>query len=192
MTDYCLLNYDFLIVYDFFSLRTSYIQKLAKFKLLHIKIMLNILSISITCWKEVMKDEAWIGICFWLLFVILLNCSFWMVLCFLTVYINLVYCYNWWRYQAYSSLGSSVRIMSDCGLDDQVQSPAAEKDFSSSVCIQTSSGAHPASYQVGMGGPFPGVKHGWAMMLTTHPHLVPRSRTRRSYSSFPLKCLHGI
>jgi hypothetical protein len=33
----------------------------------------------------------------------------------------------------------------------------------------------PASYPMGTGGPFPGVKHIWDVTLTTHPHLVPRS-----------------
>jgi hypothetical protein len=32
------------------------------------------------------------------------------------------------------------------------------KDFSSSLCVQTGSGAQPASYPVGTGGPFPGAK----------------------------------
>jgi hypothetical protein len=32
------------------------------------------------------------------------------------------------------------------------------KDFSYSVCVQTSSGAHPASCTMGTGGPFPGAK----------------------------------
>jgi len=32
------------------------------------------------------------------------------------------------------------------------------KDFSSSLCIQTGSGAHPASCTMGTGGPFPGGK----------------------------------
>jgi hypothetical protein len=39
-----------------------------------------------------------------------------------------------------------------------VRSPREAEDFSSSPCVQTSSGAHPASYPVGTGGPFPGVK----------------------------------
>jgi hypothetical protein len=49
----------------------------------------------------------------------------------------------------------------DYGLDDRaigVRSPAGAKDFSSSLCVQTGSGAHPASYTMGTGGPFPGVK----------------------------------
>jgi hypothetical protein len=37
-----------------------------------------------------------------------------------------------------------------------------------------------------------GVKHSWGMMLTTHPHLVPRSRMSRSYTSSPPECLHGM
>jgi hypothetical protein len=53
------------------------------------------------------------------------------------------------------SRGSSGSIVSDYGLDDRaigVRSPAGEKDFSSSLCVQTDSGAHPASC------PFPGGK----------------------------------
>jgi hypothetical protein len=32
------------------------------------------------------------------------------------------------------------------------------KDFSSSLCVQTGTGAHPAAHPVGTGGPFPGAK----------------------------------
>jgi hypothetical protein len=39
-----------------------------------------------------------------------------------------------------------------------VRSPAGVKDFSSSLSVQTGSGAHPASYTMGTGGPFPGGK----------------------------------
>jgi hypothetical protein len=49
----------------------------------------------------------------------------------------------------------------DYGLDDRatgVRSPAVSKDFSSSLCVQTGSGAHPASCTIGTGGPFPGGK----------------------------------
>jgi hypothetical protein len=59
------------------------------------------------------------------------------------------------------SRGSSGSIVSDYGLDDRaigVRFPAGEKDFSSSLCVQTGSGAHPASCTMGTGGPFPGVK----------------------------------
>jgi hypothetical protein len=56
---------------------------------------------------------------------------------------------------------SSGSIVSDYELDDRaigVRSPAGAKDFSSSLCVQTGSGAHPASCIMGTGGPFPGVK----------------------------------
>jgi hypothetical protein len=57
--------------------------------------------------------------------------------------------------------GSSGSIVYDYGLDDrsiEVPSPAEAKDFSSSLCVQTGSGAHPASCPVGTGGPFSGAK----------------------------------
>jgi hypothetical protein len=57
--------------------------------------------------------------------------------------------------------------------------------------LQTSSGAHPASYPMGTGGPFPGVKRGRGVTLTTHPHLVPTSRITSSYISSPLCRLQG-
>jgi hypothetical protein len=49
--------------------------------------------------------------------------------------------------------------VSDYGLDDRsigVRSPAGTKDFSSILCVQTCSGAHPASCPKGTVGPFPG------------------------------------
>jgi hypothetical protein len=58
-------------------------------------------------------------------------------------------------------LGSSVSIVSGYGLDDwaiEVRSPEGAKDFSCSLCVQTGSGAHPASCTLGTGGPFPGAK----------------------------------
>jgi hypothetical protein len=51
--------------------------------------------------------------------------------------------------------------VSDYGLDDRaigVRSPAGAKGFSSSLCVQTGSGVHPASCTMGTGGPFPGGK----------------------------------
>jgi hypothetical protein len=56
---------------------------------------------------------------------------------------------------------SSGSIVSDYGLDDRaigVRSPTGAKDFSSSLCVQTGSEAHPASCPMGTGGPFPGDK----------------------------------
>jgi hypothetical protein len=68
--------------------------------------------------------------------------------------------------------GSSGSIVSDYGLDDRAigfRSPAGAKDFSSSPYVHTGSGAHPASCTMGTGGPFPAVKRGRGVTLTTHP-----------------------
>jgi hypothetical protein len=57
----------------------------------------------------------------------------------------------------YGSRVSSSSIVSDYGLDDraiEVRSPDGAEDFSSSLCVQTGSGAHPASCTMGTGGPF--------------------------------------
>jgi hypothetical protein len=56
---------------------------------------------------------------------------------------------------------SSDSIVPDHGLDDRaigVRSPSGAKNFSSSLCVQTGSEAHPASCTMGTGGPFPGGK----------------------------------
>jgi hypothetical protein len=66
-----------------------------------------------------------------------------------------------------------------------------QKDFSSSLCVQTGSGAHPASCTMGTGVLPLGPTHGRGITLTTHPHLVPRSGMNRSYTSSPLKRLRG-
>jgi hypothetical protein len=66
-----------------------------------------------------------------------------------------------------------------------VRFSAEAKDFSSSLCVQTGSAAHPDSCTVGTGGPFPGIKRGWGVTLTTHPHLMTMSRMSRSYNSSP-------
>jgi hypothetical protein len=73
----------------------------------------------------------------------------------------------------------------------RVWCPEEAKDFSSSLCVQTSSLAYPAFYPLGTSDPFPGVKLGQGVMLTTHAHLVPRSRMSRSYISSPSWHLHG-
>jgi hypothetical protein len=65
------------------------------------------------------------------------------------------------RHGTRRSRESSGGIVSDYGLDDRaivVRSSAGAKDFSSSLCVQTGSGAHPASCTMGIGGSFPGGK----------------------------------
>jgi hypothetical protein len=67
---------------------------------------------------------------------------------------------------------TAISIMSDYGLEDRataVRSPAEAKDFSSNLCVQTGSEAHPASCTMGTGGPFPGKKRGRGVTLTNTP-----------------------
>jgi hypothetical protein len=93
------------------------------------------------------------------------------------------------------SQGSSGSIVSDYGLDEQaieVQSPTGAEDFSSSPCVQTGSGAHPATYPMGTRGSFPGGKVRPGRDADHLPHLVPRLRMSRNYTSSPPMCLHGV
>jgi hypothetical protein len=52
---------------------------------------------------------------------------------------------------------------------------AGAKDFSSSPCVQTGSGAHPDSCTMGTGDTFPGGKARPGRDADHSPHLVPRS-----------------
>jgi hypothetical protein len=66
-----------------------------------------------------------------------------------------------WSIYPVRSRVSSISIVSDYGLDNRaigVRSPAGAKDFSSILCVQTGSGAHPVSCTMGTRGPFPGGK----------------------------------
>jgi hypothetical protein len=70
----------------------------------------------------------------------------------------MITCYLHYKFHVLMSCGSSGSIVSDYGLDDraiEVRSLMGAEDFSSSPCVQTGSGAHPASYPMGTGGPFP-------------------------------------
>jgi hypothetical protein len=71
--------------------------------------------------------------------------------------------------------GSSGIIVSDYGLDDraiEVQCPAEAKGFTSSLCVQTGSEAHPASCTTGTGGTFLGAK---ARPVRDNDHSPPSS-----------------
>jgi hypothetical protein len=59
------------------------------------------------------------------------------------------------------------------------------RDFSFSLYVENASGASPASCTIGIVAPFPGAKERPGMTLTTHPHLVPRSRMSTSYTPLP-------
>jgi hypothetical protein len=58
-------------------------------------------------------------------------------------------------------------------------------DFSSSFCVQSSSGAHPASSPMGNAGTFSQGKERPECDTDHSPHLVPRSWMRMSYTSPP-------
>jgi hypothetical protein len=81
-----------------------------------------------------------------------------------------------------------TRTVLGYGLDDQdsrVRFPAGVGNFSLHHRIQNGSGAHPPSYPMGTEGSFPGVKAARGVSLTTHLHLVPRSKNEWSYTSIP-------
>jgi hypothetical protein len=89
---------------------------------------------------------------------------------------------------------SSGCIVSDYGLDDRaiwVQSPAGAKDFSSILCVQTGSLAHPASCPMGTGGSFPEGKARPGRDADHSPHLVSSLWMSRNYTSSPHKRLLG-
>jgi hypothetical protein len=78
--------------------------------------------------------------------------------------------------------------VSGYGLDEwaiEVRSPAEAKGFFLSLYVQTGSGAHAASCTMGTGVLSPGLKRSRGMTLTTHHHLMPRSRMSRRYTSSP-------
>jgi hypothetical protein len=66
---------------------------------------------------------------------------------------------NYYLYLTYYywSWGSLISIVSDYRLDDWGSIPGRGKDFPL-PCVQTSSEAHPTSYPMGTGSPFPGGK----------------------------------
>jgi hypothetical protein len=57
----------------------------------------------------------------------------------------------------------------DCMTEVQSPTEAELEYFSSNLCVQTGSGAHPTSCTMGTGGFSLGLKHGQSVMLTTHP-----------------------
>jgi hypothetical protein len=89
---------------------------------------------------------------------------------------------------------SSGSIVSDYGLDNRaigVRSPAGAKDFTSSLFVQTGSGAYPASCTMGTGGPFSGGKVRPGRDADHSPPSSAEVVNGRSYTS-PPKRLHGV
>jgi hypothetical protein len=62
---------------------------------------------------------------------------------------------------------------------------AGARNFSPHHRTQTGSGAHPASYTMGTRDSFHGCKAAGVVKLTTHLHLMPRSRVRGSIPPLP-------
>jgi hypothetical protein len=64
------------------------------------------------------------------------------------------------------------------------------------TCVQTGSGAHPASCPMGNGGPSPGGEARPGRDTDHLPHLLPRSWMSRSYTSSPSlrfrRCVVGL
>jgi hypothetical protein len=65
-----------------------------------------------------------------------------------------------------------------------IRSPAEAKDFSSSLCVQTSPEAISASNPIGTRFLSPGVNCGRGVTLSTHPQVELKSGISRSYISF--------
>jgi hypothetical protein len=66
------------------------------------------------------------------------------------------------------------------------------KDFSSSLCVQTGSGAHQASCTMFTGGPFPRAKARPGRDADHSPQVVPRSRLSKCYIPPSPKRLRGV
>jgi hypothetical protein len=83
------------------------------------------------------------------------------------------------------SQGKSVSIVSDYGLNDRALIPSRGKGFSSSLCIQTSSGAHQASYPMGT--------RGKAQLGCDADHSPPSSvEVKEELYLLCPNCLHGM
>jgi hypothetical protein len=82
-----------------------------------------------------------------------------------------------------------LSIVSGYGLDDRaiaVRSPAEVKGFFLQPLCPDRLWDQPSLLYNGYRGSFPReLKRGRGVKLTTHPHLVPRSRMSRSYTSSP-------
>jgi hypothetical protein len=74
----------------------------------------------------------------------------------------------------------------------RVRSPTEVEDFSSSLCIQTGSEAHPAPCPMGTGDPFPRDKVQPERDADHHSPPVPRLRMSRGYTSSLPNRLHGM
>jgi hypothetical protein len=81
--------------------------------------------------------------------------------------------------------------MPDYRLDGRGSIPVRGSGFSSSLCVQTSSEADPASYPVGPEGTFPRGKARPGRDADHLSHLVLRSRMIRRYNPLPFAPVSG-
>jgi hypothetical protein len=89
---------------------------------------------------------------------------------------------------------SSVGIAIGYGLEDRmigVQFPAGAGNFSLRHRVQTGSGAHPASYSMGIGGSFLEVKRPRREANHSPPSSAKVKGFIELYLHYP-KCLHGV
>jgi hypothetical protein len=92
------------------------------------------------------------------------------------------------------SRGSSVSIAADYGLDDRGSILDRQRIFLLASASRSALGPTQPPVQWVPGERTSGVKRGRGVMLTTHPHLVPRLSMSRSCTSSPPPpmCLHGM
>jgi hypothetical protein len=91
--------------------------------------------------------------------------------------------------------GSSVSIVSYYGLDDlaiEVRSPAETIGLFLYITFPDRLWGPPSPLYNEYWGPFPGLKRDRGVTLTTHPHLVLKSRMSGSYTWYPPKRLRGV
>jgi hypothetical protein len=85
------------------------------------------------------------------------------------------------------SRDSSVGIALGYDRGSRVRFQAGAGNFFLHHSVQNGSGSYPASYPMDTRNSFPG-----GVKLTTHLHLVPRSKNEWSYTSTPPVGLHGV
>jgi hypothetical protein len=93
----------------------------------------------------------------------------------------------------FRSRGSSGSIVSDYGLDDRGSIPdQGQRIYLLAPASRLVLGPTQPPVQCVPLVLSPGIKGSRGVTLTTHLHLVPRSRMSRSYTSSPLRRLHGV
>jgi hypothetical protein len=102
-----------------------------------------------------------------------------------SLYVFVVWCSETRNFFPLTLVLTELSIMSDYRLDDRGSIPDRGKDFTSSLCVQTSSWIPPSLLNNGYRGSFPGGKVRSGRDADHSPYLVSRSRMSRSYTSSP-------